>query len=189
MYKTTMITVTVLWSVLLCAGCDTPSERSLRVDLERNIHKEPNTRVYSPQLDEPKKSDPHGYKEIVKATGPVEYLKKSEVFRLGPVGFAPETPPEEFALRMLMAEDDCPSQFKRLFDEGSIAGKLYALTGLYYKDRSTFNELASGLREDSRSVPRQTGCLVFTQTVKEIIKSIESGDFDRDMQRAARQSQ
>jgi len=57
MYKTTMITVTVLWSVLLCAGCDTPSERSLRIDLERNIHKEPDTRVYSPQLDDPKKSE------------------------------------------------------------------------------------------------------------------------------------
>jgi len=122
----------------------------------------------------------------LKATGPVEYLKKSQVFRLGPVGIAAETPPEDIALRMLMAQDDSTTLLKKLFDEGSIAGKLYALAGFYYRDRSTFNKLASGLRKDSRSVPRQSGCTIFSQKVEEIIESIESGNFDKDIQRGTK---
>jgi hypothetical protein len=189
MYKTTRLTAIALWSALLCSGCDTASEKSPRTVFDRSVYRGSDIRVYYPQLNEPVKSDHHRSEEVVNSIGPFEYLKKSEVFRLGPVGFAAETPPEDIALRMLMANDDRSALLEKLFAEASIAGKLYALTGFYYSDRSTFNELASGLREDSRSVPRQSGCIGFTQTVKEIIQSIESGNFDKDMQRGTKSGQ
>ena len=82
-----------------------------------------------------------------------------------------------------MRQDDSIKSLKRLFDEGTSAGKLYALLGLRYVDQATFIELSEDLRNRDDKIETQEGCIIFQATVCDLLKSIEDGTYDMEMQR------
>lgn len=113
---------------------------------------------------------------------PVEYLKVSGCFRIGAVGVGGRTPPEETALHRLIAQPDATDCLRRLYHEGTRAGRLYALVGLYYIDREEYRRLASGAGAGWATVDTQAGCICRREAVRHIVGSIEAGEFDSLMQ-------
>ena len=110
-------------------------------------------------------------------------LVEAKCFRTGGIGPGGVTSDEEFSLRRIMVKDDASVTLDRLFTEGTPVGKLYALLGLRFVNRARYNELVPQMRQDTRSVDEQGGCIISETTVKDIVASIEKGEHDDDILR------
>ena len=119
---------------------------------------------------------------------PFELLKISGCFRIGGVGVAAATPPEQIALGRLMEQKDASVTLEKLFSEGSPASQLYALLGLRFIDRAKYEELVTKVKQNTLEIETQGGCIISHETVQQIIKSIEAGNFDIHIQHPASQT-
>jgi hypothetical protein len=117
---------------------------------------------------------------------PIKLLEKSQCFRIGGVGWAGVTPPEESALRRIMKQDDASATLEELYSKGSPAGKLYALLGLRFINKARYEELMPQLKQSTDKINTQSGCIIFDETVQAIISSMEAGNYDYDIQRELR---
>ena len=114
---------------------------------------------------------------------PFELLKNSMCFRIGGVGAAAATPPEEIALRRLMAKKGADEVLQKLFIEGSPAGQLYALFGLRSVAPTDFDRIAAQLKPNNTSIWTQGGCIVYQMPMNEIVQAIKNGQYDIYMKR------
>ena len=124
-------------------------------------------------------------------------LSSTCVFRVGSVGYASETPQEELALYDLLEEDQAIAALKSLVATGSYEGGLYGLLGLSIRNHTEFNRAvevykarkerpecqASGvvqwIRGDEETVRTQRGCIFSGESRNEVVRSIQSGRFDK----------
>jgi hypothetical protein len=119
----------------------------------------------------------------VDSMGAFRLLEKSQCFRLYPVGVAAAVPPEEIALCRLMKQDDASAVLEKLYLKTSSAGRLYALLGLRFVDRTKYEKLLPEMKNDLHEVDTQGGCIVYKEPVQMIIESMEAGNYDAEIQR------
>lgn len=105
-----------------------------------------------------------------------EVLAKAATFSSAHVGFSGETPQTVHAFRHLLRDPDGAQIFRRLLDEASLAGQLYALAGLYLVDPSVFQEAARRYEGRAETVEAMFGgCVIDTCTVTEVVDKISAG--------------
>lgn len=107
---------------------------------------------------------PDGQKAYQKLLG-------AERFEEGLVGFAAQLSDYVTSFNKLLDEKAADSAFKSLLANASTAGKLYALSGLYYTDHKLFKTEIEKFRRSEDALPTMSGCLIFTKKVSEIVES------------------
>jgi hypothetical protein len=119
-------------------------------------------------------------------------LLDAHLFNFGGVGFASQITPEEKAFRVLLESWNPVSAFKRLLSEANPEGQLYALYGLYLRDRDSFKKEAEKLKLAPDRPPRGRvfvpvekgkvrtgrGCLLLYEDKRAVIEEIAKGEFD-----------
>ena len=100
-------------------------------------------------------------------------LLTADRFSDSAVGIAGITPDTVLAFRTLMKESAADKAFKQLLAEATIAGQLYALSGIYFTNPTFFAQAVEPYRHDKRTVHPQFGCIVSSQTVQELVESTD----------------
>ena len=131
-------------------------------------------------------------------------LQSAIMFRIGPVGIAGETSPEEVALQNLLYDGESTEALRSLCRTASTAGTLYALIGLRIRDIKAFEQELQLYRDRSEAsekrlppvhseqiesrlpslpsieagpgiVLTQSGCLIMPEQKESLLRKIESG--------------
>ena len=98
-------------------------------------------------------------------------LLKAEVFETGRVGFAGTLSSHVINLNTLLAEKDAAMALNSLAASAADAGRLYALSGLYYADRASFDAGIARLKDSEATVHVLNGCLMSDEKVGKIVES------------------
>src|SRR5438105_4655723 len=110
----------------------------------------------------------------------VAVLKHAESFKGAAVGVVGVTPNEVLAWRVLFSSPDRDEVFRDLLSTGSLAGRLYALAGLWFEDANEFATAATALRDQGGTVVTVSGCIASTESVRELVHQIQSGSWTRE---------
>jgi hypothetical protein len=108
-------------------------------------------------------------------------LLRASIFSIGPVGYAAQVSETELSLRRLVEEKEAIAVLTDLLAHATPEGKMYALYGLYVKDREVFNRAVKrykGEHDLEKEVGTQSGCIVMTTYAKTVITKIETGQYD-----------
>ena len=84
--------------------------------------------------------------------------------------------PVDKAYKEILNGADSLQRFKEIFQKGNSCAKLYALCGIYEKDKKQFRNLSSQM-EMNVKVQCRSGCVVYQDTVAGIIARIQKGEF------------
>jgi len=87
------------------------------------------------------------------------------------VGDGGEMPDEVQAFRVLISRQDAPGRFQIILKQGSTAGQLYALCGLYLSDQRAFKNAVASYRTRKDVVETMEGCCVDKRPIKELVES------------------
>ena len=87
-------------------------------------------------------------------------LVNAEILAVGGVGFAARISDTEIAFQKILAEDHAVETFSKLLTQAKRGGQVYALIGLYVKDRKAFGREAKLFRASlakDEQIMTQTG--------------------------------
>jgi hypothetical protein len=98
-------------------------------------------------------------------------LLKADVFETGRVGFAGTLSSHVINLNTLLAEKDAAAALGSLLAGATEAGRLYALSGLYYASRASFDTGVARLKDSEATVRVLNGCLMSDEKVGKIVES------------------
>jgi hypothetical protein len=104
-------------------------------------------------------------------------LVKVERFAFGPTGYAGVTSAGEKDFRTVLGRSSAVTDFEKLFAEGNMQAKSYALVGIYKLNPTRFKELACPLRDSKENVTTMEGCIISDEPLTYILKQIESGKY------------
>lgn len=104
-------------------------------------------------------------------------LAKASFFSMGGVGFAGVISKEQLALEELLKTDDAESQLKELLQKAKMEGKVYALLGLYIKNKQLYDEKVQPFRKMDVKITVQQGCIVSEAELTKVIVDIEKGSY------------
>ena len=116
----------------------------------------------------------------------IAVLKQTESFKAAAVGVAGSTPNEVLAWRVIFNSPNRESIFRDVLVSGSPSGRLYALAGLWFEDANAFAAAAKRLGTQGGSVTTVRGCMVGSESIRELIREIESGSWSREFLAAGR---
>lgn len=85
------------------------------------------------------------------------------------VGIAGATPNVVLAFRELLGEQAADAAFKSLLTEATMAGKLYALCGIYFTDPEFFPKAVDRFKNSPIKVETFMGCIVGNEPVSSIV--------------------
>jgi hypothetical protein len=105
----------------------------------------------------------------------VERLSKVEIFAFGPTGYAGVTSNGEKDFRTVLGGSSALTNFEKLFAEGTIQAKSYALVGFYILNLTRFKELSRTMHDSKESVTVMKGCIVSHESFAHLLKQIDSG--------------
>lgn len=108
-----------------------------------------------------------------------ERLSKVEVFAFGGIGRAGVTSPGEKDFRIILSRPSAMADFERLYTAGNLQAKSYALAGIRMLDTNRFKGLLRSLGDSKETVQTQSGCLVFHESLGEVLKHIAAGQYSR----------
>jgi hypothetical protein len=109
----------------------------------------------------------------------LDRLSKVERFSFGPTGYAGVISAGEKDFRIVLARTSALADFEKLFSEGNLEAKSYALVGIHKLDPTRSKELARPLRDSKETVAIMQGCIVSNEPLAHILKQIESGKYYR----------
>ena len=109
-----------------------------------------------------------------------ERLAKTEVFAFGGVGFAGTTSQGEKDFRIMLTQSPAAAldSFERLYAIANAQGRLYALAGIRKLDPNRFKKLMVPIRDSKEPVRTMSGCIADKRTLGEVVKEIDSGEYD-----------
>lgn len=107
----------------------------------------------------------------------LDRLSKVERFAFGPTGYAGVTSAGEKDFRTLLGRGSAVTDFEKLFAEGNMQAKSYALVGIHKLSPTRFKELARPLRDSKESVTTMQGCIISDEPFAYILKQIEYGKY------------
>jgi hypothetical protein len=102
-------------------------------------------------------------------------LLKVQQFAFGPTGYAGKTSVGEKDFKTILARSSALTDFEKLFSQGNIQAKAYALVGIYKLNPTRFTELARPLRDSIEDVRVMNGCIILSEPFAQILNQIESG--------------
>jgi hypothetical protein len=107
----------------------------------------------------------------------LERFAKVQRFAFGPTGYAGAISTGERDYRIVLARSSAQPDFERLFAEGNVQAKSYALVGIHKLNPIRFRELARVSNSSKEIVATMKGCIVSHERFTSIIKRIESGTY------------
>jgi hypothetical protein len=102
----------------------------------------------------------------------VDRLLNAEIFALGPVGFAYRTSQEEVDYRLILGQPAALVSFEKLYAEGNMQAKSYALTGIHQLSPARFEELYASLPDSKDKVTIVSGCVISGETLRDVARSL-----------------
>lgn len=103
-----------------------------------------------------------------------ESLREARIFETGSVGFRGGMSPQIESLGIIMKESEKVAALNAILENGAPAGKLYALSGLYYADKASYERGLANLRGSETMVQMLNGCLMFDLPMGKIIEADEA---------------
>jgi len=100
-------------------------------------------------------------------------LLDARTFDTARVGIAGTLSGHAFAFRLLLAEKDARGAFLSLLRDGTLAGRLYGLAGVYFAAPDVFDEAVRWLETSRASVPTVSGCILGERPVASIVRDPE----------------
>jgi len=109
----------------------------------------------------------------------VKSISKTGVFAFGGVGFAGVTSQGEKDFRVIFDQppDAALQSFESIYTTGNPEAKSYALAAIHKLDEQRFSDLLASLK-GSEPVMTMRGCIMEKQTLAEVAKEIQAGQFD-----------
>lgn len=109
-------------------------------------------------------------------TGQAAYdgLRDARIFEAGPVGFRGRMSQQIKNLGLLMQERERVAALNTILEKGTSAGKLYALSGLYFADRGSFEIGRMNLRDSEETVQVLNGCIMMDLPLGKIVEADEA---------------
>ena len=107
----------------------------------------------------------------------LERLSKVKQFAFGPTGYAGVTSAGEKDFRTVLGRSSALTDFEKLFGEGNLQAKSYALIGIHKLNPTRFKELARPLLDSKERVTTMKGCIISGEPFAFILKQIESGKY------------
>lgn len=122
------------------------------------------------------------FSAVPQTTQPVdtvlERLTKVHLFAFGGVGYAGVISPGEKDYRILLSRSSALADFEKLYSEGNVQAKCYALVGIQKLNPARFRELAGPSRTSKEKVGTMHGCIISAdEAFGDIIKKIEPGQY------------
>ena len=102
-------------------------------------------------------------------------LERAPGFSSVAVGEAAITPSEVLAWRVILQSPAADATFKRLLLRASVAGRLYALTGLRLTDHAYYQQAVKRMLLSGGTVRTTRGCIVSTEHVADLVREIDDG--------------
>jgi len=107
----------------------------------------------------------------------LDRLSKVERFAFGPTGYAGVTSAGEKDFRTVLGRSSALTDFEKLFAEGNLQARSYALVGIHKLNPPRFKELARPLHNSKERVSTMKGCIISDEPFAVILKQIESGKY------------
>jgi hypothetical protein len=79
--------------------------------------------------------------------------------------------------KIILARTSAAADFEKLYSEGNLQAKCYALVGIHKLNAVRFKDLASPMRSSRKIVATMHGCIVSKEAFGDVIKQIESGRY------------
>jgi len=114
---------------------------------------------------------------------PGELLKTAPQFAIGGVGFAGTISLQESALRQVVKQKDAKLVLKKLLDNATLEGQMYALVGLKAVDLAEFKSQLRSYAKRLGQVHTVNGCMFSDRAISDVVKSIEAGHYDFVLER------
>lgn len=107
----------------------------------------------------------------------IERLSKVGQFAFGHVGYAGVTSQGEKDFKTVLARKSAVQDFNKLFAEGNIQAKCYALVGIRKLDPKRFQELSGELSNSTAKIEVMKGCIVSHVVFADVFREIAAGKY------------
>jgi hypothetical protein len=98
-------------------------------------------------------------------------LNKAMQFEDTHVGIAGSLSEHVVEFGFLIKEKNAASAFKAILKNGTEAGKLYALSGIYFTDYKFFKKAVDKYKKNNNIVMKISGCIVSDEKISNIVES------------------
>lgn len=98
-------------------------------------------------------------------------------FAFGPTGNSAVISTGEKDYRTVLARSTALADFEKLFADGNIQAKCYALVGIHKLNPNRFKQLTQPLTKSSETVTIMQGCIVSQAPLNQILKQIAAGKY------------
>jgi hypothetical protein len=105
----------------------------------------------------------------------VEILSTTDTFADTYVGFVGGPSRQACAFRRVLDQPDADKLFKQILAKAPLAGRLYALCGLYFTDHEHFLRVIQPYRESADSVATFQGCIYGRAHVASLVELADRG--------------
>ena len=107
----------------------------------------------------------------------LDRLSKVERFAFGPTGYGGTISTGENDYKIVMARSTASTDLEKLFAQGNIQAKCYALVGIHKLNPTRFKELTQPLTESRETVTTMEGCIILHLPFTKILKRIAAGNY------------
>ncbi len=107
------------------------------------------------------------------AAGPYDSVRDAQEFAIGGIGVAGIVSKSELALREIRDGPQAVDQLRKILNDGTQAGRMYALYALRQLGAPDYNRLAEPFRSSNVRVKRIQGCMISDAPVSEVVKWID----------------
>jgi hypothetical protein len=113
------------------------------------------------------------------ADSTIERLAKVDRFAFGGIGFAGITSQGEKDYKLVFSRSSAMADFERMLSIGNPQARSYALVGIRALNPSRYKELLRSFRDSKEEVVTQKGCIELHESLAEVLKHIEAGEYSR----------
>ena len=110
----------------------------------------------------------------------VDGLLKADAFQGAAIGIAGTLSDGVRAFRILARDKEAAAHFDRIAREGTPAGRLYALAGLYVVDPAAYRRLRQGAVSPETKVQTTFGCIMSQEDAATLLRRIDNGDYSAE---------
>ena len=107
----------------------------------------------------------------------LERLSRVRQFAFGYTGYAGVISTGEKDYRAVLARRTALADFERLFADGNIQAKCYALVGIQRLDPARFKDLAHSLATSKAEVTTESGCIIGHERLVPVLAQIAAGKY------------
>ena len=101
-----------------------------------------------------------------------DLLLKTREFSTGPKGYSGSMAKQVCAFQTILEQPDSVEAFVDLQWRSQVAGQLFALCGLYLKDRNRYDRLIHGYANDQREVTSYSGCIGRSRKASDLLTEV-----------------